>query len=137
MNIDIIYYSRKAIYTIIIQQLEIDWAKMTSWESSKEKTTAEQEEHKKLLIIPKTAFHKNNISPKGKNGVGSVMEVFGVKSRLKCRYKCFSVTLNKLSKSHWQLSQILDWSTCCHGWHNQLLGLWANYVFTQGLVGLD
>lgn len=80
LNIDIIYYIRKAIYTIIIQQLEIDWAKMTSWESSKEKTTAEQEEHKKLLMIPKTAFHKNNTSPKGKNGVGSVMEVFGVKS---------------------------------------------------------
>ncbi len=32
-------------------------------------------------------------------------------------------------KTRCQLSQTLDWSCCCKGWHNQLLDLGGNYFF--------
>ncbi len=35
-----------------------------------------------------------------------------------------------MRKTHCQLSQTLDCSCCCKGWHNQLLDLGGNYFFT-------
>lgn len=39
-------------------------------------------------------------------------------------------------KTHCQLTLILDCSSCCQGWHNQLLSLGKNF-FTLDQVGFD
>ena len=40
-------------------------------------------------------------------------------------------------KTYCQLSQTLDCTCVRPGWHNQLLGLGGNYLFTKDQVGLD